>query len=108
MEKQKNDLLISAFETIKNAYINTLNKYNTNQARCALNDLILYKDINKFTNSYKDRDKLKNILNMDIKKIILNNINIENLNVNDIKQIVYRFEQSIGLYSKTNQNVVNF
>ena len=42
---------------------------------------------------------------MDIKKIILNNINIENLNVNDIKQIVYRFEQSIGLYSKTNQNV---
>lgn len=104
-EKQKNDLLFEAFETIKIAYINTLNKYNANQARCALNDLILYKDINKFTNSFKDRDKLKNILDMDIKKIILSNINIDNLNVNDIKQIVYRFEETIGLYPKTNQNV---
>ena len=104
-QKQKNDLLPNAFEIIRNAYINTLNKYNINQSRCALRDLILYKDINKFTNDFKDRDKLKTILNMDIKEIILNNININQMNVNDVKQFVFRFEESIGLYQKTNQNV---
>ena len=34
-----------------------------------------------------------------------NNINIQNLNVNDIRKIIYRFEESIGLYSKKSQNV---
>lgn len=105
LEKQKNDLFIETFEIIKNAYFNTLNKYNINQAREALNDLILYKTINKFTNDFKDRDKLQMILDVDIKRVILNNINIQNLNVNDIRKIIYRFEESIGLYSKKSQNV---
>ena len=103
LEKQKNALFIETFEIIKNAYFNTLNKYDINQARCALNDLILYKNINKFTNDFKDRNKLKTILDVDIKRVILNNINIQNLNVNDIKQIVYRFEDSIGLNQKQNR-----
>ena len=103
LEKQKNALFIETFEIIKNAYFNTLNKYNINQARCALNDLILYKNISKFTNDFKDRDKLKTILNVDIKRVILNNINIQNLKANDIEQIIYRFEDSIGLNPKQNR-----
>lgn len=106
LEKQKNALFIETFEIIKNAYFNTLNKYNINQAREALNDLILYKNINKFTNDFKDRNKLKTILNVDIKRVILNNINIQDLNVNDIKQIVCRFEDSIGL--NQNQNRITY
>lgn len=72
LSKQKDVVsydLDELFNIVKNAYINTFNVYNYEQARVALKSLILTGDRKFFTNRFKDRDKIKEKLNgVDIKK----------------------------------------
>lgn len=86
------------FEIIKNAYINTKNKYDEEQANIALKSLYLYKDVGYFTNQYGDRTKLlnSNILK-DSKRIILSNIDINNINVNNFNDVLNRFKQTLQI-----------
>lgn len=94
-----------SFEIIKTAYINTLNKYNYEQARTAIKTLLLTGEIHFFTNQFGDRKKLKELMmTKDVRKIILANINIENLDINNVDEIVNRFEEIIKENSKTSQN----
>lgn len=85
----------NSFDIIKNAYINTSNVYNRVQARAAINNLIINGEINFFTNRFGDRTKLKTILNQDIIKIILSNIDINDLDVDNVSEIINRFESLI-------------
>ena len=93
------------FDIIKSAYISTLNAYGKAQARAAVNNLIINREIDLFTNSNGDRTRLRSILNYDIKKIIISNIDISNLDINDIKEIVNRFENIINPETLSNQKV---
>lgn len=96
----KRELSNDEFNIIKDAYINTSKAYNIEQAREAMRRMLTNGNLNCFTNSYGDRTKLSNlILHQDIRKIILNNINLENLDMNNIDDIVYRFENSIGIHN---------
>ena len=85
------------FEIIKDAYINTSFAYNITQARYALRTLISNNELKYFTNQYKDRDRLKqNILGKEVIRIILSNIDINNLNINNVEEILMRFEETIN------------
>ena len=86
------DNLNYKFNILLNAYINTYEAYGYAQARAAIQNLLMNGEVNLFTNRKKDRDLIKqNVLGDNIKKIILSNIDITNLDVNDINQIVNRF-----------------
>lgn len=81
-----------SFNIICSAYINTEKVYDEYQARGAIRELLLNNDIRYFTNRFNDRTNLKdNVLGHNIKKIILNNIDIDNLDVNDYREIIKRF-----------------
>lgn len=85
---------VDLFQMIQNAYINTLNAYDERQAITALKSLILNNDIQYFTNKFNDRKILKqNVLGHDVKKIILKNIDLDNMDINDINEILSRFIQ---------------
>lgn len=105
LNKELNRKTDESFDIIKNAYINTLNVYNKAQSRFALKELFLNNELKYFTNQYKDRDKLKNlILEKNARNIILNGIDINNLDINNIDEIINRFENSIGINDKNKQN----
>ena len=97
------------FDIIKNAYINTLKEYNRAQSRAAMIKMLTNGNIRYFTNCHGDRDKLSSILNKDIKRIILSNINIGDLNFDNVLEIVDRFEEaiSVNLYDKYDNNEIN-
>lgn len=85
---------LDLFKIIQTAYLNTLNGYNKNQADTAIRSLILNNNIEYFTNRFNDRNILKqHILGKDIKRIILNGINLDNLDINNVEEIISRFIQ---------------
>ena len=85
------------FEIIKQAYLSTLNAYNTNQAVTAFNDLFLNNSVKYFTNRFGDRERLiKNVLPYNVKKIIISNIDTTNLDINNINDICQRFVESVN------------
>lgn len=94
LDKQNN--YQRSFEIIKKAYQSTLACYSQEQADKAIEELLINKNIMYFTNRYKDRDNLKEIVNQDIRKVLLSNIDITNLNVNDIGEIINRFKEVIS------------
>lgn len=105
LTKELNNENDKFFEILKNAYINTLNVYNEEQARVALQNLLLSGQTNYFTNRFGDRTRIKQQMGkVDIRKTILSNINLENLDINDISEIVNRFEQSVNGLEKSSQN----
>ena len=94
--------LISDFNLIKSAYIDTLNKYGIKHAKYALQQLFLYNNSNYFTNKENGRLKLKITLrNKNVKKIILSNIDIHALDINNIDDVTNRFVKTIGVISKS-------
>ena len=86
------------FNIIRIAFVRTLNKYGKEQANGAFKDLYLNNSAKYFTNDYGARDDLNNLINSqyNLKKIILNNIDIEGLNVNNIDDILSSFINSLG------------
>ena len=85
------------FEIIKQAYLSTLNAYNTNQAITAFKDLFLNGSVKCFTNRFGDREKLiKNVLPYNVKKIIISNIDTTNLDINNINDICQRFLENVN------------
>jgi len=85
-------------EIVKSAYINTARVYSIHQARAAMKELLINKNLACFTDQFSDRTNLKSLmLSCDIKRLILENINLENLDVNNIYEIISRFEDSIGM-----------
>ena len=93
---QLNQSLTNKFYILVDAYNSTLNVYGFEQAHAAILNLLINGEINLFTNRFKDRDKLRTILNSDIKKIVLSNIDINNLDVKNVSDIVNRFESYIN------------
>lgn len=88
---------VDLFEIIQTAYINTLNQYNDFQANEALKKLILHDNIQCFTNKFNDRTLLKRyVLGKDVKRIIFEKINLDNLDVQNINEIINRFKNSIN------------
>ena len=85
---------VKEFEIIKEAYKNTLDKYQQRHADVAFEQLYLNNNILYFTNDFNDRTKLeKQVLPLDVKKIILNNIDLNGLkDINNISEILYRFK----------------
>lgn len=97
--RKEND---NSFEILKNAYLNTLKVYDERQARVAIQTLLQTGETHYFTNKFGDRIKLKELIKkQDIMRIIISNIDIENLNIKNIKEIVNRFEQSIFMDKKS-------
>lgn len=88
---------LDLFEIIQTAYKNTLKYYDEKQAKYAVKRLILNDDAGYFTNKFNDRFLLKQyVLGHDIKKIILNGININDLDVNNIEEIISRFCDTVN------------
>ena len=95
-EKETNQNYANEFEVLKQAYMNTIKKHNLHQARVALQILLNTKNCRYFTNQYKDRDKLIELIETtDFKKVILSNIDMSNLDPSDITEIINRFESVI-------------
>ncbi len=99
---------VNCFKIIKEAFLNTLRVYNMQQARVAFEMLISDGDIRCFTNRFKDREKLMSILpKIDVKKVILSNIDINGLDFNNIREITNRFVKTLNLDQKIDGNIVN-
>lgn len=94
------------FEIIKNAYLCTLSKYNSDQARVAFENLYLNNEIKYFTNDNNFRSLLsQQVIISDVKKIVLSNIDINNIDIDDIDEIFNRFKETI-IYDKTKSNTL--
>lgn len=98
-ELKSNINYIIVYNAIKTAYIDTLDKYGYEQASGSLKSLILSGETKKFTDDKGHRTELQNVLkSVDykvIKKIVLNEIDLDNLDVNDIDEIVSRFSEKM-------------
>lgn len=68
------------YEIIKRAYLNTLTRYNYQQAHGALKNLLEKGMIINFTDAYGDRTALETkVLGKNIRQILESNLNLENL-----------------------------
>ena len=84
------------FSILKNAYVYTEAKYGINQARAALQHLIMENNISYFTNDHNARTQLALAINrVDIKQLILNNVNIQGLDINNCDQLIWAFENVV-------------
>lgn len=90
------DFYKKQYSIISDAYKNTEKAYNKEQALAAIRDLILNNSIKYFTNRFNDRSNLKNcVVGHDIKRILLNEIDIENLDIENVDEIINRFLNTI-------------
>jgi len=95
------DFYKNQFEIISKAYKNTEIAYDQNQSIAAIRDLILNNSVKYFTNRFNDRTNLKNnVVGHDIKRILLSQIDIQNLDIENVDEIINRFLETIQV--KTN------
>lgn len=84
--------LNSIYEKVKKAYLLTRKKYDDEQAKAALKDLIQKGNLNKFTNDSHVRDSLYKISCTKTELIYaLVHTNITNLSDSNVNKIVDKF-----------------
>lgn len=87
------------FGLIEIAYKNTMVVHGKTQADFAFKKLYSEGFVNGFTNKYGDRQNIiDNVLNknIDIKKVILNNIDYESIDINNSNDILQSFLNTVG------------
>lgn len=107
-ELKTNINYIIVYNLIKSSYVDTFNKYGYKQSSGALKSLILSGKTKNFTDDNGYRTELQRVLKSvdyrEIKKIVLNEIDLDNLDVNDIDEIVSRFSQKVINELPVNEN----
>lgn len=94
------------YNNIKNTYIDTISKYNISQARFALKSLIQSNDCRYFTNVNNGRSILQKMVeDTNVMSVILDNIDIENLNIENVDDIVLRFEETLNLEKEMSMQI---
>lgn len=86
------DVYKKQFNIICSAYNNTEIAYDQNQAVAAIRDLIVNNSVKYFTNRFNDRTNLNNfVVGHDVKRILLSQIDIQNLDIENTEEIINRF-----------------
>lgn len=106
-ENEKQENLNEIPEILRAAYINTYKKYGERQANDALKEFIKARQTKYFTNDGGYRDKLRNHLaELNPKKIVLGEIDLNGLDKDNITEIVNRYSASLSYYTSQNNKII--